>query len=214
MTGRTLLAAVDLGSNSFRLVIARVERHAGGRRIEALAGLKRTVRLAAGLRDDGMLDSASQKRGIEALAHFREHLNEFSPQAVRAVATNTLRVARNARNFLATAETALGFPIEVISGREEARLIYSGAAYSLPEDGRPRLVVDIGGGSTECIVGIDRQARVLESAPVGCVALSQRFFPEGSVDRASFEQARTLARSVFEPLAGAFAKHSWDYAMG
>lgn len=209
-----MLAAVDLGSNSFRLVIARAAHDAGTARIEPFDSLKRTVRLAAGLRADGSLDVAAQNRGLEALVSFGERLRSFAPSSVRAVATNTLRVARNPQAFLVTAEAALGFPIEIVSGYEEARLIYIGASHSLPQDGRPRLVIDIGGGSTECIIGADHQALVLESAGVGCVVLSQRFFPHGTVDRESFEHARSLARGVFEPLARAFCDHGWDYALG
>lgn len=214
MSGQQLLAAVDLGSNSFRLMIGRVSPDVDGDRIEPFDGLKRTVRLAAGLRGDGSLDAAAQTRGIEALARFGERIGSFAPHAVRAVATNTLRIARNAEHFLATAEAALGFPIEVISGHEEARLIYLGAAHALPRDGLPRLVVDIGGGSTECIVGIDHEARVLESAGVGCVALTQRFFPGGEVTRKSFDNALSTARARFEELAHPFREHGWDYAVG
>lgn len=209
-----MLAAVDLGSNSFKLVIARVKPGASAERIESFDSLKRTVRLAAGLRADGSLDAAAQNRGIEALLSFGERLRSFSPDAVRAVATNTLRVARNSQAFLATAEAALGFPIEIISGQEEARLIYVGASHSLPHDSRARLVIDIGGGSTECIIGIGHQALVLESAEVGCVVLSQRFFPDGRVNRETFERARSVACAVFEPLTRAFRNHGWDYALG
>jgi len=214
MKGQTLLAAVDLGSNSFRLMIGRVSPEVDGDRIEPFDSLKRTVRLAAGLRDDGSLDAAAQTRGIEALARFGERIGSFAPDAVRAVATNTLRVARNAEHFLATAEAALGFPIEVISGHEEARLIYLGAAHALPRDNRPRLVVDIGGGSTECIIGTDHEPRVLESASVGCVALTQRFFPDGGVTRKDFDKALDTARALFEELAHPFREHGWDYAVG
>ena len=155
MSGYRLLAAVDLGSNSFRLLIGRVENSPLGELVLPLDGVKQTVRLAGGLREDGSLDAASRQRALLALAMFGERLRSFAPEAVRAVATNTLRVASNAAQFLATAEAALGFPIEVVSGLEEARLIYLGAAHELPRDGVPRLVVDIGGGSTECIVGTD-----------------------------------------------------------
>lgn len=205
---------MDLGSNSFRLIIARASPDAGSSRIESIDSLKRTVRLAAGLRADGLLDLAAQGRGIEALASFGERLRSFAPDTVRAVATNTLRVARNSEAFLATAEAALGFPIEIISGYEEARLVYIGASHSLPHDGRERLVIDIGGGSTECIIGVDREALMLNSAGVGCVALSQRFFPDGTIDPETFEQARSAACATFEPLAQAFRSRGWDCALG
>jgi len=214
MPEQQLLAAVDLGSNSFRLMIGRVAPVADGHLIEPLDNLKRTVRLAAGLREDGTLDADSQTRGVEALARFGDRIRSFAPQAVRAVATNTLRVANNASHFLATAEAALGFPIEVISGLEEARLIYLGAAHALPRDGRQRLVIDIGGGSTECIVGADFEPRVLDSAGVGCVALTRRFFADGEVTESSLGHAYAVARARFEELSPPFVANGWDYAVG
>src|SRR5690606_19168322 len=160
-----------------------------GELVLPLDGVKQTVRLAGGLREDGSLDAASRERALLALTMFGERLRSFAPEAVRAVATSTLRVASNAAQFLESAEAALGFPIEVVSGLEEARLIYAGAAHALPSDGVPRLVVDIGGGSTECIVGTDMRASTLESAPAGCVVLSTRHFPDGRVGREAFEHA-------------------------
>lgn len=215
MPGNRLLAAVDLGSNSFRLLICRVESTTHGEpALVPLDTLKQTVRLASGLRSDDTLDEASRQRALVALAGFGERLSSFSPDAVRAVATNTLRVARNVGHFLPTAEAALGFPIEVVSGLEEARLIYLGAAHSLPLDGESRLVVDIGGGSTECIVGVDRQARTLESAGIGCVVLSRRHFADGRVDGDAFEAAYYEARAVFAQITRAFGSHRWRYAVG
>ena len=214
MPEQQLLAAVDLGSNSFRLLIGRVDPGAATPRIEALDSLKRTVRLAAGLREDGSLDAAAQARGIEALASFGERLRSFSPHAIRAVATNTLRVATNAERFLATAEAALGFPIEIISGHEEARLIYLGAAHSLPPDERGRLVIDIGGGSTECIIGQHFETRVLDSVAVGCVTLTQRYFADGTVNQASFDKAYAAARGLFEESSGPFVDAGWQHVVG
>ncbi len=209
-----LLAAVDLGSNSFRLMIGRVERSPAGELVHPLDNVKQTVRLASGLGADGRLDELSRKRALLALAGFGERLRSFAPGTVRAVATNTLRVARNAAHFLDTAEAALGFPIEVISGLEEARLIYLGAAHSLPCDGQPRLVIDIGGGSTECIVGTDMQADVLESVPIGCVVLSTRHFADGRVRYKTFDRAYYEARAAFAQVADSFASSRWRYASG
>src|SRR6185437_15219181 len=141
--------AVDLGSNSFRLQIARVE----GRQLYPLDNLREMVRLAAGLTPDERLDENSQARALACLKRFSERLRGFPPHAVRAVATNTLRVAKNAAVFLKKAEAAIGFPIEIISGHEEARLIYLGVAHDLPASPDARLVMDIGGGSTEFIIG-------------------------------------------------------------
>lgn len=214
MTGPRLLAAVDLGSNSFRLLIGRVETTEFGVQILPLDTLKEPVRLAAGLDAGNMLDAPARQRGIDALYRFGERLRSFSPDTVRAVATNTLRVARNAGHFLASAEAALGFPIDVIAGREEARLIYMGVAHALPADAAHRLIVDIGGGSTECMLGEGYTPALLESAPVGCVALSERFFPGGEVDLSSFEQARFAARDTLAPIGAAYREHGWGYAVG
>ncbi len=214
MPDRRLLAAVDLGSNSFRLLIGRVERHELGDQIMPIDSLKESVRLAAGLGKDGLLDDDSQQRAFGALQRFGERLRAFSPDAVRAVATNTLRVARNAKEVLGKAEKALGFPIQVIAGQEEARLIYIGAAHALPVDGLNRLIVDIGGGSTECIVGRDYDASLLESANVGCVSLSQQFFPEGQVNAENFAHALYTARAILAPIALQYRQHGWSFAFG
>jgi exopolyphosphatase/guanosine-5'-triphosphate,3'-diphosphate pyrophosphatase len=209
-----LLAAVDLGSNSFRLVVGRVESTPLGDQVRPVDQLKETVRLAAGLGDGGTITQAAQDRAVATLQRFSERLRTFHPDTVRAVATNTFRVARNAKDFLERAQGALGFPIEVIAGREEARLIYLGAAHALPVDGRPRLVIDIGGGSTECIVGTDYRSDLLESVPMGCVGLSQRFFRGGTVDRAAYESARLSCRDALAPLAESFRESGWQQAIG
>ena len=214
MPDAPLLAAVDLGSNSFRLVIGRVESTPLGDQIRPVDQLKETVRLAAGLGAGNTLSEAAQARAIEALRRFGERLRGFAPEHVRAVATNTFRVASDARPFLDRAQRALGFEIEVIAGREEARLIYLGAAHALPVDGRRRLVVDIGGGSTECIVGTDYASELLESVPLGCVSLTRRFFADGSVDRASFDAARWACRDAFAPIAARYRAAGWRAAIG
>ncbi|HYF59064.1 MAG TPA: exopolyphosphatase [Burkholderiaceae bacterium] len=214
MPASSLLAAVDLGSNSFRLVIGDVESTPLGDQIRAVDQLKETVRLAAGLGEDNLLSKAAQDRALAALQRFGERLRTFPPERVRAVATNTFRVAADARVFLERAQGALGFPIEVIAGREEARLIYLGAAHALPADGRTRLVVDIGGGSTECIVGTDYRAELLESVTLGCVSLTRRFFPDGAVDRASFDAARLACRDALSPLSRRYREAGWQQAIG
>ncbi len=214
MPDAPLLAAVDLGSNSFRLVIGRVESTPLGDQIRPVDQLKETVRLAAGLGAGNTLSAAAQQRAVEALRRFGERLRAFAPERVRAVATNTFRVAADARSFLERAQRALGFEIEVIAGREEARLIYLGAAHALPVDGRRRLVVDIGGGSTECIVGADYVSELLESVPLGCVSLTRRFFPGGAVDRASFDAARWACRDALAPIAGRYRASGWRAAIG
>jgi len=205
-----LIAAVDLGSNSFRLQVGRVV----GNQIYPLDGLKESVRLASGLTRDKMLDAPSQARGLEALARFGELLRGFAPGAVRAVATNTLRVAKNAPQFLAQAEAALGFSIEVIAGREEARLIYLGVAHTLPNPQTQQLVVDIGGGSTEFIVGRAFQPRLLESLYMGCVSFSLRHFPGGRVDRKGMKAAELAARKELQAIAHAYQSAGWEEAVG
>jgi exopolyphosphatase/guanosine-5'-triphosphate,3'-diphosphate pyrophosphatase len=205
-----LIAAVDLGSNSFRLQVGRIVAN----QIYPLDGLKESVRLAAGLTADKRLDAAAQQRGIEALARFGERLRDFEPGAVRAVATNTLRVAKNAEAFLEKAEAALGFPIEVIAGREEARLIYLGVAHTLANPQTRQLVVDIGGGSTEFIIGQNVNPIRLESLYMGCVSFSLRFFPDGRVDKRSFREAELAARRELQAIVHAFRETGWDEAIG
>ena len=158
-----LVAAVDLGSNSFHLLVGRVEQTPQGSRVVPIDSLKEAVRLASGLSADKRLDASSQARAVAALSRFGERLRAFHPQKVRVVATNTFRVAKNGADLLKTCEAALGFPIEIIAGKEEARLIYNGVAHTLAADGTRRLVVDIGGGSTEFIIGTDYTPALLES---------------------------------------------------
>ncbi|WP_126444850.1 exopolyphosphatase [Sulfuricystis multivorans] len=204
------VAAVDLGSNSFRLQVGRVV----GNQIYPLDSLKEPVRLAAGLTADKWLDAAAQRRGLAALARFGERLRGFAPDAVRAVATNTLRVARNAAAFLAQAEAVLGFPIEVIAGREEARLIYLGVAHALPNQRIRHLVVDIGGGSTEFIIGRNIKPLLLESLYMGCVGYSQRFFPDGRITKRNLKEAELAARRELQTIVHAYRETGWDLAVG
>jgi len=205
-----LIAAVDLGSNSFRLQVGRVV----GSQIYPLDGLKEAVRLAGGLTPEKMLDGASQTRALAALSRFGERLRGFAPGAVRAVATNTLRVAKNADVFLPMAEAALGFPIEVIAGREEARLIYVGVAHAMPNPAVQQLVMDVGGGSTEFIIGKNFQPLQLESLYMGCVSFSMRFFPEGRVDKRSMKEAELAARQELQTIAHAYRETGWEEAIG
>ncbi len=205
-----LIAAVDLGSNSFRLQVARVVQG----QVYPLDGLKESVRLAAGLTADKLLDQAAQQRGVEALRRFGERLRGFPPGAVRAVGTNTLRVAKNASEFLLKANEALGFPIEVIAGREEARLIYVGVGHTLPDPSRQQLVVDIGGGSTEFIIGKSLEPLALESLYMGCVSYSLRFFPHGRVDKKSFALAEVAASRELQAIGQPYRALGWQEAVG
>src|SRR5436190_10366157 len=185
----TTLGAVDLGSNSFHLAIGRVD----GDQIYPLDSLKETVRLATGLTPERTLDEKAEERALKALKGFAERLAGMPREAVRIVGTNALRVAKNSGPFLRRAEEVLGFPIEVIPGREEARLIYLGVAHSLPMSSHNRLVVDIGGGSTEFIVGNKMKPKAMESLNMGCVSWTGRFFPEGRIDKKAFKRAELAA---------------------
>ena len=209
MQQQPILAAVDLGSNSFRLQVARVE----GEQLYMLDGLREPVRLAAGLTADKYLDAPAQQRALTALGRFAERLRDLPREAVRAVGTNSLRVAKNAADFIPQAEQILGFPIEVIAGREEARLIYLGVAHGLPHSQNNRLVMDIGGGSTEFIIGNGYTPLKLESLYMGCVSFSNRFFPDGKITKQNLKQAELAARSELQTIAADY-QGQWQQALG
>ncbi|MEW6678275.1 MAG: exopolyphosphatase [Pseudomonadota bacterium] len=204
------LAAIDLGSNSFHLQVGRVE----GEQLFYLDSLKESVRLAAGLTEQKKLDGPAQKRALNCLARFGERLQGMPAGAVRAVGTSALRVAKNAPAFLDKAREALGFDIDIVAGREEARLIYLGVAHSLPLTQTPRLVVDIGGGSTECILGVGYEPRDRESLRMGCVGYTKQFFADGHLSRAAFQDAETTARVEIQAVASGFRAGAWDEAVG
>ncbi|MDR3430059.1 MULTISPECIES: exopolyphosphatase [Silvimonas] len=205
-----LIAAVDLGSNSFRLQVARSLENT----VVPLDTFKETVRLGAGLDARNYLTPQAQQQALAALARFGERLRGMRPEQVRAVATNTFRVAKNGQEFLPLAEAALGFPIEIIGGREEARLIYLGASHSLPSSREKRLVVDIGGGSTEFIVGRQHAPLITESTLMGCVSWSLRFFPDGVITPDRLAAAEIAAGEVIQPLEQEFHSRHWDMAIG
>ena len=209
-----LVAAVDLGSNSFRMLVAQVVQTSSGTQLRPIDTLRESVRLAAGLTDDKLLGNEAYQRGITAIRRFGERIRGFDPSKVRAVATNTLRVAKNAPNFVRDAEEALGFPIEIIAGVEEARLIYIGAAHEVPAVQGNRLVVDIGGGSTELIIGKAYEPKLMESLYIGCVSHSLRFFPKGNIDSHAFKEAELAARREIQVISGAFLKTGWKQVIG
>jgi exopolyphosphatase/guanosine-5'-triphosphate,3'-diphosphate pyrophosphatase len=204
------LAAVDLGSNSFHLEIGRVVDG----QIYPLDAVREVVRIGGGLTSEKRIDRATQAAALEALAKFGERLRGFPRPAVRAVGTNTLRVAKNAPQFLREARATLGFPIEVISGREEARLIYLGVAHSLPISAQRRLVIDIGGGSTECIIGAGLDPQLTESLYMGCVSYSLKYFPGGKIEKAAMKAAELAARQELSSLAKQYRETGWDEAVG
>ena len=209
-----LVAAVDLGSNSFRMLVAQVINTPSGTQLRPIDTLRETVRLAAGLTDNKLLGNDAYQRGLSAIRRFGERIRGFDPSKVRAVATNTLRVAKNAQNFVNDAQDALGFPIEVIAGVEEARLIYIGAAHEVSAVQGNRLVVDIGGGSTELIVGKGYEPKLMESLYIGCVSHSMRFFPKGNIDAHAFKEAELAARREIQVIAGNYLKSGWKQVIG
>ena len=210
MQNGTLLAAVDLGSNSFRLEIGRLDHG----RIQRTEYHKETVRQGNGLDADRNLTLDAMQRGWDCLARFGERLAGFKKAQVRAVATQTLREARNRDEFLGRAHKILGFPIDVISGREEARLIYQGVTHLLPQSPERRLVVDIGGRSTEMILGTGLDPLTMESYRVGSVAWSMKYFPEGQFNARAFETAQIAAKAVLDEAVNAYRSSAWDVAYG
>ena len=210
MQNGTLLAAVDLGSNSFRLEIGRFTHG----QINRTEYLKETVRQGNGLDADRNLTPDAMHRGWACLARFGERLAGFKKNHVRAVATQTLREARNRDEFLARAHKILGFPIDVIPGREEARLIYQGVAHMLPQSSERRLVVDIGGRSTEMILGQGLEARTVESYRVGSVAWSMKYFSDGQFNERAFDVAEIAAKAVLDEACNTYRAGAWDVAYG
>lgn len=206
----TQYAAIDLGSNSFHMLIAELVEG----ELRPLQRFREKVRLAEGLDDHRLLDEAARERGFQCLRRFAQRLRNMPSERVAIRATNTLRVAINANDFIAVAEGILGHPVEVISGVEEARLIYLGVAHTLADDAGRRLVVDIGGGSTELIVGERFEPQVLESLAVGCVAYEQRFFANGELSEARFKRARLAACSELVEIADELKPFDWSSVVG
>ncbi|MDH2066665.1 exopolyphosphatase [Pantoea sp. GD03673] len=202
-------AAIDLGSNSFHMVIARVVDGA----MQVLGRLKQRVHLADGLDAQHNLSEEAMERGLACLALFAERLQGFSPSNVTIVGTHTLREAVNAETFLQRAAEVIPYPIEVISGHEEARLIFMGVEHTQPEKGR-KLVIDIGGGSTELVIGEDFEPQLVESRRMGCVSFAQLYFPKGEISRENFRRARLAAAQKLETLAWQYRLHGWQYALG
>lgn len=207
---RQVLAAVDLGSNSFHMIVARYEHG----QLTVIDKLREMVRLAAGLDDGGRIPKPVARRALNCIERFGQRLRDMHAGNVRAVGTNALRKAKNAGQFLADAEEALGYPIEVVSGREEARLVYLGAAQSLPEADGKRLVVDIGGGSTELIIGEGFEPLERFSLYMGCVGHTEKFFPKGKVTQKRWRRAQLAAAMELEPVVAALKNLGWEQAIG
>ena len=206
---RSVCAVLDLGSNSFHLLVGRLDQG----RLVTVDRRKDTVRLAQGLQHDGLLAEDVMTRALESLGVFAQQVRNVPRQNLRVVGTNTLRAARNAKDFLERAEHVIGVPIDVISGQEEGRLIFLGVVKGHAGTSVRRLVIDIGGGSTEFIVG-KRSAKRIESLFIGCVSMSERFFPDRRVTEERYERALTLARAEIQHLAEGFGAGRWDEAVG
>lgn len=205
-----LLAAIDMGSNSFHMVVAR-QVHGEIRTLEKMG---EKVQLGAGLDENNNLTEEAQQRGLECLSRFAQRLSGMPQEAVQIVGTNALRVARNANQFITRAEEVLGYPVEVIAGREEARLIYLGVSHTLSDDTGRRLVVDIGGGSTEFIIGERFGTQALESLHMGCVSFRNRYFPDGKISRRQMDQAVTHASQELLNIRTRYRELGWHSAVG
>ena len=205
-----VIAAVDLGSNSFHMIVGEL-RHG---QLAVLDRIRETVRLAEGLSPNGDLRDDARERAIDCLSRFGQRLRDMRADSVRAAGTSTIRRAREDSNFMSEAEAALGHPIEIISGIEEARLIYTGVTQSLPPTDGLRLVMDIGGGSTELILGRASHPKALESLNMGCVSMTERFFPDGKLTGHAFDRARMAARLELRPVKAFFRDSSNIEAIG
>ena len=205
-----LLAAVDLGSNSFHMVVARYTYG----QLTVIDRLRESVRLGSGLDEEGRLDRDVSAKALACLERFGQRLREIHPDKLRVVGTNALRRAHRKQAFLEKARAALGAPIEIVSGLEEARLIYSGVANTSPMNEGRRLVVDIGGGSTELIIGEGLAPLKLASTDLGCVTLSERLFSKGRISKKRFSRARVAARGEIEPIEQSYKEFGWQAAIG
>lgn len=207
---RQLLAAIDLGSNSFHMVVAqRVQGE-----IRTIEKMGEKVQLGAGLDKDNYLSLEARERGLECLRRFAQRISSMQADSVRVVGTNALRAARNASTFIHAAEEILGTEVEVVAGREEARLIYLGVSHTLSDDLGPRLVIDIGGGSTEFIIGERFETRETESLHMGCVSFRNHYFPNGRISRKRMDNAITHARQELLNIQQRFRARGWENCVG
>lgn len=203
------IAAIDLGSNSFHMVVAKVV----GSDLQLVSRHKQRVRLASGLDSELNLSHSAMERALECLAMFAERLQGLDESNVRIAATHTLRRAKNAHLFIERAKEVMPFPIEIIPGEEEARLIYLGVAHTQVES-NSKLVVDIGGGSTEMIIGQEFEPELLNSKQMGCVSFTEQYFKNGKLSGKNFNKAMLAAEQKLESIASAYRKKGWDIALG
>ncbi|SFM01008.1 exopolyphosphatase [Marinobacter zhejiangensis] len=205
-----VLAAIDMGSNSFHMVVARLVHG----EIRTLEKMGEKVQLGAGLDANNNLTEEAQQRALDCLGRFAQRLGDMPPSAVQIVGTNALRVARNTNDFIRRAEAVLGYPVEIIAGREEARLIYLGVSHTLSDDKGRRLVIDIGGGSTEFIIGERFEAQELESLHMGCVSFRNRYFADGRITRRQMDRAVTHANQEILHIRNRYRQLGWKDAVG
>lgn len=204
------LAAIDLGSNSFHMVVARLQNN----QLQTIDAIKEMVRLAAGLDDENILSDKKREEALQCLSRFGQRIKDLPPQNVAAVGTNTLRKASNSASFLVEAEKALGFPINIVAGREEARLVYQGVAHSLAQTEDYRLVIDIGGGSTEFIIGKAYKPVIMESLNMGCVNFTNKWFADGKITRKKIRRAIIDGRRKLEWISDDYLEHGWQECIG
>ncbi len=205
----TKIAVLDIGSNSFHLVVVRVISGT----VQILHKLKQKVRLAEGLSEEGFLSEEAIRRGLDTIKLFEKSISGFDPDSVRIVGTYTLRKAKNSHKFIKAARKVISYPVEIISGQEEARLIYQGVAHTHNLQGQT-LVIDIGGGSTEFAIGANFEPKILRSLDMGCVSYTQRFFKNGKLTNKAFEQAITAAQQQLEKIEDKYLKLGWDTCIG
>jgi len=207
---KEIFAAIDLGSNSFHLIVAELKND----QLLIIDRMKEMVRLASGLNDKGELSKEAQQKGLDCLARFGQRLKNIPDQNIRIVGTNTLRKAKNGAQFIALAEASLKHSIEVIAGREEARLIYLGVAHSQSENTENRLVIDIGGGSTEFIIGQGFSPSYTESLHMGCVSMTLKAFSDGKLSDTNFKIAELYSRLELQTIKNTYRNVGWTYATG
>ena len=204
-----LMAAIDIGSNSFHLAIARLDHG----EVRKVVSMSEKVQLAAGLDEHNILGAEAAQRGLDCLSRFVARIDSVPPERVRIVATNALRQAKNANDFIKRANAILPKPIEIIAGREEARLIHLGVAHTNASSDK-RLVIDIGGGSTEFIIGQGFEPLLTESLQMGCVAFTKKFFADGQITEKAFNEAITAARKEILAINGQYQKTGWNSVIG
>lgn len=210
MLSKNTIAAIDLGSNSFHMVVAEEEQG----QLVILDRIREMVRLAEGLESSGELDAEVEQRALDCLSRFGQRIRTLNAQNVSTVGTNTLRRIKNSDDFIFQAEQALGFPIEIISGYEEARLVYQGVAHTLEQDQQSKLIVDIGGGSTEVVIGEGFTPQLLNSLEMGCVMMTQKFFADGKIKAKRLQEARVFVLQRMKAINYTYKRLGWESVIG